>query len=285
MRFSVAYTIYNKVDLIPLIIEGMKYLDSEIEILVFFDNCTDGSVEVFLAKSKALRNLRVFSNDGYDWFETRANNYLLRQSTGDVCVLFQDDMIIKDDGFLMTIQEIMDRITNVGVIGFKDGYSMEEVNKFKNFVSSPWSESRNVDRRLREGEYLEKPYVNRGPLAIPRSTFERVGFFDESFFPLFWDDNDYCYRCRQAGLSNWVAYSDIDSNQLWGATRGDSKIPLSMCYYVNRLRFQQITGLPGIPLKLKDFNSVLAFLRFKNWRFFARMKSYRSKVTCALSRT
>jgi len=47
-------------------------------------------------------------------------------------------------------------------------------------------------------------YVGTGTwcnFILPKSTFETVGGFDEQFFPAYFEDNDYCYRMRLAGLN------------------------------------------------------------------------------------
>lgn len=47
-------------------------------------------------------------------------------------------------------------------------------------------------------------YVGTGTwcnFILPKSTFETIGGFDEQFFPAYFEDNDYCYRMRLAGLN------------------------------------------------------------------------------------
>lgn len=46
-------------------------------------------------------------------------------------------------------------------------------------------------------------YVGTGTwcnFVLPRKTWNIVGEFDESFYPAYFEDNDYCYRIRMAGL-------------------------------------------------------------------------------------
>jgi len=50
-------------------------------------------------------------------------------------------------------------------------------------------------------ELLEMDFVTGCALLFPRSTIERIGMFDESFFPIYYEDSDLCLRIRQAGLS------------------------------------------------------------------------------------
>lgn len=40
---------------------------------------------------------------------------------------------------------------------------------------------------------------------MPKNTFEEVGDFDESFFPAYFEDNDYFYRMRLAHINYFVA--------------------------------------------------------------------------------
>jgi GT2 family glycosyltransferase len=46
-------------------------------------------------------------------------------------------------------------------------------------------------------------YVSGGTwccFIVSYDTFTKVGGFDEAFFPAYFEDNDYCYRCRLLGI-------------------------------------------------------------------------------------
>lgn len=46
-------------------------------------------------------------------------------------------------------------------------------------------------------------YVGTGTwcnIVLPKTTWDIVGPFDEEFYPAYFEDNDYCYRMRLAGL-------------------------------------------------------------------------------------
>ena len=44
---------------------------------------------------------------------------------------------------------------------------------------------------------------------MPRSTLDAIGFFDEKFLIGGYEDNDYCYRIRKAGLKHGVIGSSF----------------------------------------------------------------------------
>jgi hypothetical protein len=42
-------------------------------------------------------------------------------------------------------------------------------------------------------------------IALHRSTFERVGLFDENFYPAYFEQTDWCYRLRMVGWEQgWI---------------------------------------------------------------------------------
>ena len=271
--FSIAYTIHNKESLMPLIADGLRLLDSTVEILVLFDGCDDNSLDVFLTHAKGLENLKVFENIGGDLYEVLSNNYLLKQSTSDYCILFQDDMVIRDNGIIELLTLMHCEIENIGVVGFKDGFAMQEVTRFTEGYSSPWSDSKYTGRTLEFGEWKAVDFVNRGPLAIAKKAVAKIGYLGTDLFPLFWDDCDFCIRARNEGFSTHIAYSNILTRSEWGTTRGKSKVPLSMCNFINRIHFQKKWKMGGPSTSIKAWSVRWSYLIYIAWRVKARSKA------------
>ncbi len=237
--FSIAYTIYNKGYLIESILRSLSPLN-DCQVLFFFDNCSDNSLEEFKRHHHLVKNVRAFVNASYDFFEVRANNFLLKMSETPYCILVQDDVVLKDvDSILSTALEIFNSNLKVGLIGFKDGYEMEIANQYYNFISAPWSTSKSKNAVLSPGKYENRTFINRGPLCLSREVLKDVGCFDEKFYPLFWDDNDLSLRCVKSGFKNYVAYGDILSKIEWGATRSGSKIPCRDINISNQIKFSK----------------------------------------------
>lgn len=79
--------------------------------------------------------------------------------------------------------------------------------------SAPWWLICNADiefgqgdlNRLIEAMNTSKPTVaclfEFGAFALNQATVDKVGWYDENFHPIYYDDNDYRYRCHLAGVS------------------------------------------------------------------------------------
>lgn len=81
-----------------------------------------------------------------------------------------------------------------------------------------WFEPGSLERMAQRMEAADGPLVVTEGFtvgAINREAVDVVGLFDEwSFFPIYFDDNDYTYRCRLAGVSlerdSWCREGDLD---------------------------------------------------------------------------
>jgi len=72
----------------------------------------------------------------------------------------------------------------------------------------------------------EAPHPNFSCFMITKETVEKVGFFDEGFFPAYFEDNDYHYRLKLAGgvncaiantLAVFIHYGSRTQNQSIGS--------------------------------------------------------------------
>ena len=53
-------------------------------------------------------------------------------------------------------------------------------------------------------------------IAIRKTVFDRVGTFDENFYPIYWEDTEFGYRCSLAGITCWGSVEGIQlSNMMW----------------------------------------------------------------------
>lgn len=89
-----------------------------------------------------------------------------------------------------------------------------------------------------QAKFAEKEAANTSAFMLTRSCWERVGAFDEAFYPAYFEDNDYCYRMKLAGLSAII-------------------LPTALCYHFGcRTQTEAYAG----PMAAK-----LAFLRCQDY--------------------
>lgn len=103
----------------------------------------------------------------------------------------------------------------------------------------------NRDQYKVEGMGIEMRTGQRGPLdwalaAINPIALETIGYFDENFFPAYYDDTDYALRARRAGLQSLV----VPDTQLQHAGSGslervdqnthDDQFERNQAYYIRK---------------------------------------------------
>lgn len=262
-RVTIGYTVYNKKYLIPAIVDGVKdILNSGDELIMVFDGCTDNSFEVFQKLKNQLNcqvTIQVFNEDQ---FEVRSNNWILKNALYDTVILFQDDIINKDQFLRQKVFDILEEYgDHAGLLGGRSGFELSgypdwpelPLNKISN-----WEHKENqYEMRLTPGDYARRTFLNRGPLVFTHSLLADVGLLSDSYYPLWGDDLDYCARTKFVHhRENIVFQCDVISKLEWGAThkKGQSKIK-SGAFKTNYFRFIDQWG--GIIKRYNHENSTI----------------------------
>jgi GT2 family glycosyltransferase len=88
---------------------------------------------------------------------------------------------------------------------------------WKNILAS----HRGVDE-VDKGQYEfadDTGFVTGCAIMISSEVIEKIGYFDERYF-LYWEDNDYCQRAREAGFWLWYQPKGL----VWHMDSGSSKV-------------------------------------------------------------
>lgn len=214
MKLFVGYTVFNKVDMLIWLLDGIiQHFDpAKTEVGFFFDASEDGSLEHFECVRKCWLEDRGFRvtcmNSPEEVRELGGHNKLLKhfmESTDcEMMIAPQDDQKFQQP-FLPHLERICAHYgERLGVIGGRDGYLIN----FTQMAGSKWSAS-NVHQWLDHGQIVEKPMINSGPVIYHRSLVDRIGYLDEKFHAFYvWDD--YGQRALKAGLTNLVMGTDME---------------------------------------------------------------------------
>ena len=217
MKFTLGYSVWNKVDMLSWLLEGIinNFSPTNTEVVFHFDACTDGSDVAFDSLTpywlmqrggfkpeqihKLVSPAEVREVGGHNalikWFMERQQSQFL--------IVAQDDQHFKNTPcpFLESLAGMYGK--SLGLIGGRDGYGVG----YSNFTGSTWSES-TVQRRLRHGEFVQLPYMNSGPIVYNARLISEVGLLDEEFRAYYvWDD--YGHRAIQKGFVNGVMGMDL----------------------------------------------------------------------------
>jgi len=91
-------------------------------------------------------------------------------------------------------------------------------------------------------------YISGASMLVPRRVIERVGLLDEEDYFMYWEDADYCFRIRAAGLRLAVA-ADAKIHHAEFASLGQSN-PLLDRYFTESaiIFFRCYAKIPAIPI-------------------------------------
>ena len=211
------------------IIGSLGWLDDGDELIFLFDSCTDGSLDELLRLQKYLNIDPDIIVPDDELFEIKSNNEILRRAKNDVVILFQDDIIVRDNDFRKKVSNIIMayKPCELGLMGARSGYELDGTPNFPpvcRYVVSNWEHKlEQVGEKLKDGEFKERTVLNRGPIVFTRDLINDIGLLNEELFPLWGDDIDYCCRAVAKGRKNVVFESEVCSPVEWRTMRTKNK--------------------------------------------------------------
>lgn len=209
-------SVHNKGHYIKDIIKSLRITEPKAELILVDDGSTDNTGDILKKYAD------VFVRTENVW-EVKANNAGLRMASGDFIGIIQDDDLILAKGWLTSHARLM-KEKGIGIIGgrglghfyFKKRKSSKPLPK--SIMVYRWGVQlgRVIDffciedyKIYRLDLYLNNFFGNsvfeadatiRGPFIISRNVIEKIGFFDESYAPLGYDDHAYCMAAKKIGF-------------------------------------------------------------------------------------
>ncbi len=216
MKLMIGYTVWNKVDHLVWLLEGIvqNFAAAETDVAFHFDACTDQSdVAIDHLVPYWLQQRGGFRPEQFHKIVSRpevrevgGHNKIIARGLElgcDFIVIAQDDQRFNQP-VAEHLKALRDRHGDeLGVVTGRDAYTAG----YGNFTGSFWSESL-LHRRLQPGEFVQLPYLNSGPVVYNPTLVRKVGLLDDQFRSHYvWDD--YGARATQAGFKNGVLGMDI----------------------------------------------------------------------------
>jgi len=193
-ELSIIVTVHQKERHIGLVIDGIvRNTTSPFELVVVYDGCTDRSeavVNAVLSQGRGMmRRLTVVHTP--DVNEVRANNAGMRAAGGRYLILVQDDMQVLERGWERRLLHPMRRWDDVFAVSSGKAHSFSCTPPPRQGVNYTCTVAAERDVfRIRDA-------VNRGPLALRADVMRRLGYLDEAYAPIYFDDMDLCVRAYQ----------------------------------------------------------------------------------------
>ena len=205
MQNTIILTVHNKERTIKIILENLFKNTSEItkKIIIILDGCTDKTnlyVNEFVKKRRYLFKVQLLYTD--DIWETKANNVGLREVNTEYATIVQDDMLIKQKNWDLTLIDNFNKYDLFAVSGRSAHNFRFENNKFLvvNIFGReyPFSSNNLFGRFFAKILSLLKFYwiykyfnffskrlvVNRGPLMLNMKMAKNLIFSMKNLHPL-----------------------------------------------------------------------------------------------------
>lgn len=185
-----------------------SFKDRQVDVYFLLDNpidgtdqmFLDGTMEAILPKSRFNWHYTVHYGHPLEQFKFQLQNIGLKygyENGYDWIICPQDDQKIEDPFLLQNLSDL----DNQGLIGGRDGF---DTLNFQNAAGSLFSHPTGEGYTwLKNGHIRAVNFLNDGPLCYHRSVIEKVGYHDEKF-KVFCSELDYCKRCSNEGLQNFV---------------------------------------------------------------------------------
>lgn len=236
----------NKVDLaiiLPVLncFEFTKKMISTIKTghpyrLIVIDNgSTDGTEAYFrqLDLTRAITYIRNSKNKGVAGSWNQGIEFAIRKFNSRYFFIPNNDILLHSDAIDTLI---------------------EAIEAPKTFLAAATDISGQVSHpeEVLKAKPPEKREITEAPdfscFLIKRETLEKIGYFDEKFFPAYFEDNDYHYRIRleggKASKTNQALYFHFGSRTIKGG--GMIRAISNTGYVINRDYYiQKWGGLPG----------------------------------------
>jgi len=242
------------------------------QIVVVDNNSTDGSQEMVRKSFPKTALLQNKTNLGWAGGNNVGIKYVLRKNAKYVLLLNNDVTIDKN-----TIPELIssfNKVKNIGIVGPKTYYD----NKSKNIIADAGGlieKNRffGVNRGQGEkdlGQYkgsFETDFISGSAMMVKSEVFEKVGFFDESFY-LYYEDTDFCLRAKKCGYLSIITSKAIVYHKFGQTSKIGS--PLHN-YFTTRNHFLFVQKHAPFRVKLKEFirtpKTAYEFLRSNNGKY------------------
>ena len=208
----------------------------EVEFIVVDNGSTDGSVAYVRGTFPGVEVIETGRNLGF----SGGMNVGIAVASGDIVILLNNDIIVEAD-WLIRLVECMQSDQRIGIAGskifFADGKTLQHAG---GYLTYPLGLPQHHGYREEDcGAYdtaMDADYVTGAALAIRRSLIDAIGALDPGFFPIYYEDVDFCYRAREAG---WRVVYAPESRliHLESATMIRDSYAYLLCFHQGRLRF------------------------------------------------
>lgn len=173
-----------------------RHTNEPYEIIVVDNGSSDGTVDI--CRQEGITFISLANNIGFP----AACNKGLKIATGDTLLLLNNDVIVTRN-WLQNMLNCLNSETNIGIVGPLTNYASG-----KQQIDMPYTSLEEMSNQLNEpdaSKWLQVDRIVGLCFLFKRELMDRIGLLDERYSPGHFEDDDYCYRARNAGYTFRIA--------------------------------------------------------------------------------
>lgn len=210
-------------------IEKLDYPEKLIETIIIDNASQDGSKERILKLFPKTKLIALKKDIGLP----ASLNLGIKSSEGSYIMIANDDIVFGKNSITAMVNYLK-KEKNIGILGgkvfFKDHPKKisQSACDFNFYLGE-------IKKGMASGKKIK--WLQSCAIMVPKNVFEKIGLFDDAFYPLYFDDFDFCLRAKKAG----VGIARIPDAVFWhGAGKTTQKFGSKKVYfwwYRNKIRF------------------------------------------------
>ena len=217
---------------------------TRLKILIVDNASRDGSVGRARSLDAArVRVLRMKSNQGFASGVNAGMTYLARDRSrrpDDVVVLVNQDCFVRSDAIGALLARLVSN-SRIGVVGARilelDGRTLQHAGGFIGANGLTAHVGRGQPDSTLFWKARDVEYVTGALFAFRRSTWEKIGPFDEAYRPVYFEEVDFCVRVRRARLRVVYEPAGVALHKEGSSSGGTNSALFLQRYHRNRIRF------------------------------------------------
>jgi len=163
------------------------------ELIVIDNGSKDGSIGMLeKMKNKRLVDTVILNSENRGF--SGANNQGMKLAKGKYIFLLNNDTLLEKN-WLEKIIKVAESDSRTGIVG----PDLPPSKDSKIVFGSGYIDDSGIARHSYKKIEHAGEQVGGGAFLIKRDLFEKIGFLDEGFNPIYFEESDYCARAKKAG--------------------------------------------------------------------------------------
>lgn len=166
------------------------------KIIIVDNGSYDNSISIIKNNFPWVKLIINKENLGFSKANNQGIKYALKEKT-DYILLLNNDIEMVNKDWLRNMVKTIESDPKIGIVGCKliypngkeqHSYGQIIFNKEKNRIGLNYYD-----------QFMEVDYVIGAVFLIKKEVVDKIGLLDEGFTPIFFEEIDYCVRCKKAG--------------------------------------------------------------------------------------